>query len=173
VPAKRGSSRLGDSLRGYAVHAGVAPNAAQKWKRDGKLVFLRDGSIDRAASDERRRKLTDPTRAGGRGNGNGAGNGAADLMNQARAMREGYDARMAELRYRQLAGELGDIREMEARGYREGQRAKRIVRRLPARLAPILASLAGNPAECMRVLEDEVDRILERISSGEDPDGDD
>jgi len=54
--------RHGMSEREYAAHAGVSRGAVQKARAAGRLVLHADGSIDAAASDARRVRMTDPAR---------------------------------------------------------------------------------------------------------------
>jgi hypothetical protein len=53
----------GTSERQYAVHVGLSRGAIQKAKEVGRLVLHADGSIDAAASDQRRAALTDPSKS--------------------------------------------------------------------------------------------------------------
>lgn len=53
----------GMSERQYAVHVGLSRGAIQKAKEAGRLVLFADGSIDAAASDQRRTALTDPSKS--------------------------------------------------------------------------------------------------------------
>jgi hypothetical protein len=53
----------GMSERQYAVHVGLSRGAIQKAKDAGRLVLFADGSIDAAASDQRRAALTDPSKS--------------------------------------------------------------------------------------------------------------
>lgn len=53
----------GMSERQYAVHVGLSRGAIQKAKEAGRLVLFADGSIDAAASDQRRVALTDPSKS--------------------------------------------------------------------------------------------------------------
>jgi hypothetical protein len=53
----------GLSERQYAAHVGLSRGAIQKAKDAGRLVLFADGSIDAAASDERRAAMTDPARS--------------------------------------------------------------------------------------------------------------
>lgn len=52
----------GMSERQYAAHVGLSRGAIQKAKAAGRLVLHEDGSIDAAASDERRAETTDPSK---------------------------------------------------------------------------------------------------------------
>ena len=52
----------GLSERQYAAHAGLSRGAIQKAKDAGRLVLHPDGSIDAAASDQRRAAMTDPSK---------------------------------------------------------------------------------------------------------------
>ena len=52
----------GTSERRYAAHVGLSRGAIQKARLAGRLVILDDGSIDAAASDERRAAMTDPSK---------------------------------------------------------------------------------------------------------------
>lgn len=53
----------GMSERQYAAHVGLSRGAIQKAKDAGRLVLHADGSIDAAASDERRAAMTDPAKS--------------------------------------------------------------------------------------------------------------
>lgn len=53
----------GMSERQYAAHVGLSRGAIQKAKEAGRLVLFADGSIDAAASDQRRTALTDPSKS--------------------------------------------------------------------------------------------------------------
>jgi hypothetical protein len=53
----------GLSERQYATHVGLSRGAIQKAKDAGRLVLFADGSIDAAASDERRSAMTDPAKS--------------------------------------------------------------------------------------------------------------
>ena len=53
----------GMSERQYAAHVGLSRGAIQKAKEAGRLVLHADGSIDAAASDQRRSALTDPAKS--------------------------------------------------------------------------------------------------------------
>ena len=53
----------GMSERQYAAHVGLSRGAIQKAKDAGRLVLFADGSIDAAASDERRAAMTDPAKS--------------------------------------------------------------------------------------------------------------
>lgn len=52
----------GMSERQYAAHVGLSRGAIQKAKTAGRLVLHEDGSIDAAASDQRRVETTDPSK---------------------------------------------------------------------------------------------------------------
>jgi len=52
----------GMSERQYAAHVGLSRGAIQKAKTAGRLVLHEDGSIDAAASDQRRTETTDPSK---------------------------------------------------------------------------------------------------------------
>lgn len=52
----------GMSERQYAAHAGVSRGAVQKARLAGRLALNGDGTIDAAASDERRHAATDPAK---------------------------------------------------------------------------------------------------------------
>jgi hypothetical protein len=53
----------GLSERQYAAHVGLSRGAIQKAKDTGRLVLFADGSIDAAASDERRTAMTDQAKS--------------------------------------------------------------------------------------------------------------
>jgi len=150
---------LGDSIRVYAKHSGVTPNAVCKWKVDGKLVLEPDGTINRDASDETRRARTDPSRAGGRGLRNGA---VRDAYHAARAAREGYQARILELEYKRLAGELVPLAEVKLAAFNSHRIVRDQLLSLPDRLAPILISVK-DVAEMHRILYAELVQVCESL----------
>lgn len=51
---------LGLTEREYAVRSGLSRTGVQKARRNGRLVFFTDGSIDPAQSDVRLEAMTDP-----------------------------------------------------------------------------------------------------------------
>lgn len=53
----------GLSERQYAARVGLSRGAIQKAKEAGRLVLFADGSIDAAASDQRRAEMTDPAKS--------------------------------------------------------------------------------------------------------------
>ncbi|MCL7466064.1 hypothetical protein [Phaeovulum sp. NW3] len=53
----------GLSERQYAARVGLSRGAIQKAKEAGRLVLFPDGSIDAAASDQRRAEMTDPAKS--------------------------------------------------------------------------------------------------------------
>jgi len=63
---------LGMSERQYAAHVGLSRGAIQKAKAAGRLVLHADGSIDAAASDQRRAETTDPSKVRGDRGASGA-----------------------------------------------------------------------------------------------------
>ncbi|MGF1592079.1 MAG: hypothetical protein ACFCUW_02300 [Kiloniellaceae bacterium] len=147
--------------RAYARHAGVAAATVQRWKADGWLVLLADGSIDKAASDAR----------------------VAELRQAAKAKAAARP--LARARERKLAAEVADL-EDELAATRaqlipadDAARARRMVFAFSARgllgIAPAAAPLvAGQPARAAKEqLTDVINETLTRLSETEfspDPD---
>lgn len=84
------------------------------------------------------------------------------VYNKARTIREGYEAKMAQLKYREAAGELGRVGVMSQRAVEVGIMTRDALRQVPARIA---AELEGKTAhEIEERLMDEIDAALTALA---------
>jgi hypothetical protein len=104
----------GLSERAYAAHSGLSRGAVQKARKTGRLVLFADGSINAAASDERRGATTDPDQQmrsrGGLNAGDGAVSGPGDSTSylKARTALTVYQAQERQLSIQKKKGVLVD-----------------------------------------------------------------
>jgi len=156
--AAEGSGLMTQSA--YAVHRGVSRQLISRWARAGRLAMA-GGLVHVAKSDAILAADLDPTKGGRNGKPERRRDAPAadaqaaapaaeeqpqghpvilDGYNKARALREGWAARQAEVAYRQTVGDL-----VEREAYRRGLLANlgptiQRFRAMPARLSTRLAA---------------------------------
>jgi phage terminase Nu1 subunit (DNA packaging protein) len=148
----------------YASHRGctaAAVSQAVREKRLDKSVVERDGRrwIDPQIADrewaENSRRIRQPQIVGD-------SKDAKQLL-AARAKREGHEARLAELRERQTAGELVEKRAVELAASRIGRMTRDTFLGLPSRVAPDLAAIS-DPWELEQRLEAAIRQVLDDLA---------
>lgn len=181
----------GLSIRGYARHRGVSHTAARKALATGRITAGEDGMIDPAVADAQWARSTDLSKprnsvlgvpkkrraAGARTDP--LGSGAAEAPNGpptgdparlvasyagSRAVREGYNARIAKLEFEERSGKLVDADQVRAQIFALGRRTRDSLLGVPDRLAPILAGLT-DPTAIHRLLTEEISRGLAELTS--------
>ena len=157
------------SEREYAAHAGISRGAVQKAKASRRLVLHADGSIDAAASDERRAATTDPAKqrnpkAGQRAVPEAATTAVTDTLReqglpagamtfvQARTANEVLKAQERRLRMQRQKGELVDRPRTVALVFRLARQERDAWLSWPARVAALMAAELGIDAHTMQVL---------------------
>lgn len=159
------------SLRAFALRMGVSHEAVRRALESGRIHALPDGTLDPDAAEAEWNANT-KARAGGRPSGragtrNGGNGGVPDAVlvgfHTARTARETYEARIKELEFRRLSGELVEAEAVRRAAFDSARRARDLLRALPARLAPLVAHTNG-VAACRRAMEREVDRVLKEVA---------
>ena len=171
----------GMSEREYSTHSGLSRGAVQNAKRGGRLVFHADGSINAAASDERRAEMTDPDQRRRSLGGNAAmptgGSGGTDSYLKARTALTVYQAQERQLAIQKKKGTLVDRARAEALVFRLARQERDVWVTWPARVAALMAAQvaaevekqSGKPvmietAIMQRVLEAYVCKQLEALA---------
>jgi hypothetical protein len=181
--------KQGMSMREYAAHAGIARGSVDHHKRQGRLVFYADGSINAAASDARRAAHTDPSQQHPRRPatenlrpvpeaavaavaetlreqglpGPSAAGGMTYL--QARTVNEALKAQERRMRLQQRRGELVDRARAVALVFRLARQERDAWIGWPARVAAIIAAELGVDAHTMQtILETHVRDHLSQLS---------
>jgi hypothetical protein len=162
------------SLSEYARHIGAAPSYVTKLKAQGRLV-MRDESgrqvVDFELSDRLIRNTADLGRA--RNGANAApgrppsaplapvadGGRVDAIFRQAQAQERAFNAKMAELEYRKMAGELVPIDEVRGEVARLATALRESIMQLPARLGPVVAA-ESDAAKCIAAIEAELRQAL-------------
>lgn len=136
--------------------------------RAGRITTEPDGSLDPAKVAEQLRANTHP----GRGKGGGAqtnGDVPPSGYQVARTAREAINARIAEIEWKKLRGEVIEVEEVRRVVFARARRARDLLTSMPARLGPMLAGV-DDPKECIKHLEDEVRHICDELATeGRDP----
>ena len=91
-------------------------------------------------------------------------NDAYTILAKAKAKHETYKAQLAELAYKQAAGELIRVDEAKAVWAEEVQRAKQKLLHLPARVAPTILGMEGL-RDVERALRDAIIEALDALSA--------
>jgi hypothetical protein len=177
----------GMSERQYAAHVGLSRGAIQKAKAAGRLVLHEDGSIDAAASDQRRAETTDPSKtrktaspklkpvpeaavaAVGdtlREQGLSApAMGGGTTFLQAKTANEVLKAQERRIRLQKLKGELIDRVRAVSLVFRLAREERDAWVNWPARAAALMAADLGvEPAAMQKVLEKHVRAHLDELA---------
>ena len=163
------------SIRAYARHRGVSHVAVLKAVRAGRIQ-TQDGKIDVELADRMWAENTDQaqTRRAPRPNppAQRAMPASAPLVPPrptgfaaARAVREGYDARLRELDYKLRVGELVSADEVRVAAFNSNRRARDLLLAVPDRLAAILAGTTDQ-SEVHNILREEIQRACAELSDG-------
>lgn len=167
------------SFRKYAKHRGCSAMAVSKAVREGRIPVVDgpDGKpmIDPVAADEAWRENTDESKQ------IGAYTEAAgeepklpddvprDREGKAvsgRAKREEFQARITELKFREMAGELVNAEEVRQEAFRIARQTREAVLSVPDRVAAQIAA-EQNPQAVHEILTTELTKALEAIADGD------
>lgn len=175
----------------YAAHRGISPQAVRKAIKEGRLkrALSHDGRrtlIDQAAADrewdantqESKRRPAASINAGkaaaqGRPVQSGAQAPQIELnYTKARAIREHFAAKLAELEYREKAGQLLRADDVKLAVFKTNRLFRDAVQNIPIRVVNELAALVGDVPpeqrhEMMQVMQREIDRALEQLSESD------
>lgn len=178
----------GLSQRGYARHRGVTHRAVQKAIKAGRITPNPDGTIDPQHADAQWKANTDP--AGPVANGRdpvviprvsvppsappprrieAAAEGGQLAPTggylASRAVREAYRARREKLTFERESAAVVSVEDVRAGAVATGRRIREHLLTLPDRLAPLMAAI-NDPAECHRMITEEVARALDELNEG-------
>jgi hypothetical protein len=177
------------SLREYARRRGVSHSSVRRAVRSGRITTI-NGKIDPARADIEWAENTDLTKP--RNSVTGvpkmvrdpvgpaepmdleghaeidpspvpSGPGSARTFAKARTAREGYEARIAKVKYERLTGQLISADEVRVAAFNRARRTRDLLLALPDRLAPVL-SATKTSEECHRILTEELTRICEELT---------
>jgi hypothetical protein len=180
----------GMSERAYADHASLSRGAVQKARKTGRLVLFGDGSINAAASDARRGRMTDPdqqmrSRGGLGAVGDSAGIGGSGVSGpgdstsylKARTALTVYQAQERQLSIQKKKGVLVDRARAETLVFRLARQERdtwvtwptRVAALMAAQLAAEMEKASGTPvtletAILQRVLETHVREQLDALA---------
>lgn len=128
---------------------------------------LPDGTIDIREAAREWVENADPSRGTiGKGTqpGSKKSQEVASTMMTAKAALAAYDAKLAEIAYKKAIGKLVSLEDMEHAIYETARRVRERLQTIPARLAPVVAGLAGAQDECYRAIETEVNEVLDDLA---------
>jgi hypothetical protein len=162
----------------YAEHIGASAAYVSKLKKQGRLVVVKDDAgrdvVDFEMSDRLVRNTTDLGRARNGGNANGghapsapveplAAAGRVDaIFRQAQAQERAYNAKIAEIEYRERAGELVRLSDVRAEHARLLASIREAFLQLPSRVVPLLAQ-DTTPAALDITLRREINSTLQML----------
>ena len=151
------------SQRAYAAHRrelglpGHTHEAVRKAIACGRIVPGPDGKIDPEIADKQWAERTRPRLAMEKPNG------SAPSYAAARAEREWFEAKLAELDYKQRVGDLMDASEMEDAAFKAGRLARDRMLTIPDRVADVLAGVTS-AARVHSLLADEIGIALDHLA---------
>lgn len=153
------------SLRQYANHRGVALRAVQKAIETGRIQTVKGGKIDQAAADIAWDRNSDPAKQRKEGADIGA---TSQAFQKARAAREAYNAKIAQLNYEKMAGRLVDMEMVRLRSFENARAVRDALLNIPNRIA---SNLAGetDPIKIGNLLTTEINHALEELSGLKNP----
>lgn len=91
-----------------------------------------------------------------------------NAINRAKAQKEFFAAKTAELNYKKLAGELVDASEVKKRAFENGRRLRDRLTAMALRTGPALAGMK-DPKACTMLLQREIARACEGPQDEESP----
>ena len=132
----------GMSERAYSAHSGLSRGAVQKARKAGRLVLCKDGSINAAASDERRAEMTDPDQQRRSVGGDTGFSGPADSSSylKARTALTVYQAQDRQLAIQKKKGVLVDRARAETLVFRLARQERDVWVTWPSRVAALMVA---------------------------------
>jgi hypothetical protein len=146
----------------------VSPALVTRWTKAGRLVLV-DGKVDRDASDALLARSLNPTHGGRRVAGGSvgatvAGTPVVEEIARHAAVDRDYAGRIRRLEYERRAGLLVPRKAVELAAQHAADSARKMLERLPDRLAPRLA--AESDARRVRaLLLEEIEALSREIAS--------
>jgi|KBSSwiStaDraftv2_1062776.scaffolds.fasta_scaffold170626_2 hypothetical protein len=154
--------------KGYEIsHEGL-----RRAVQSGRITLEPDGGLDPAKVMKMLKANTHPGRGkGGNGGAPPDANGTAlgPSYQQVRTFREGFAAKIRELEYRQMTGELIEVSEVRRVAFARARKARDLLLSIPARVGPVVAGMTDAKA-CVQAIEDEIRHALDELADpGRDP----
>lgn len=183
------------SVPEYASHRGVSPQAVRKAIKDGRLrksvgkagrqvsididLADREWAINTQGTMARPADVINAGKAAAQGKPfkpSGQGQSMAVEVNysRARAIREQFAAKMAELEYREKAEQLCRVDEVRTATFKTIRLFRDAVQNIPIRVVNELAAIVGDVPpekrhEMMMVMQREINRALEQMADSHGP----
>ena len=150
-------------VREYARHRNTGHSSVQKAIDSGRISTLPNGQIDSDVADREWRENTEVRAKGStrkrQPSGGGQDGSIASGYAKSRAVREFYDAKMAELAYKEKLGSLISTAEVKIATFNEHRAMRDAMLNLPDRLAAILAA-ETEEAKVYKIMREEIHKAL-------------
>jgi hypothetical protein len=173
------------SVRAYARHRGVTHRAVQKAIASGRITRERDGLLNPKTVDEQWAANTDETKSRNsvsrdprrrRRSGNPPLPASSDARSpiptppstaetgyiKARAVREGYSARLAKLDFELRSGSLIEADVVRVTAFNLARRCRDMLLNIPDRISPIIAGCSDS-REVHRLLTAEIQLVCAEL----------
>lgn len=152
------------TARGYARHRGCALHAVQYALRVGRIVADEAGLIDSEQADRMWALRTDHRKPKGRTRAQSRnGDALGETIQKTRLAREALSVKLQDLEFKERSGALVDVNEVRRVAFNRGRMLRDLLLALPERIGPVIAGLT-DPTDCIRVLEEEVNRVLDEMA---------
>jgi hypothetical protein len=148
-------------LREYARQRGTSLSTVQKAISSGRISTLPNGMIDSDVADREWRENTEPRPKGSTKRqqyDEGEVSGATQYT-KARAVREHFLARLAQLEFQERTGELVRASEVKIAAFNHSRMLRDRILAVPDRVASIVAS-ESDAAKCHSILAEELRKAL-------------
>jgi hypothetical protein len=148
------------SLRAYAAHRGCALQAVQKAIQSGRIKKDKSGKIDAGTADIDWAKSTDPSKQ----RNTAPASTSADSFAKARAAREAYNAKLAQLNYEERSSGLVDAAMVRRRAFENARAVRDVLLNIPNRISGELAG-QNDPQKIHNMLTVEITRALDELTA--------
>lgn len=152
---------MGISIRAYAQHRGVSHEAVRKAIAAGRIQQEADGSIDPDKADA---AWARNTQARNDTEGSEVRAGVPSLQNS-RAIREAYAARLAKLDYEERTGKLVNKAEVDVKTFNLARQLRDRLQLIPRKIAPLLVAAVVKQPD-VREVEAMLDAELREALTG-------
>ena len=151
-------------VREYARHRGVGHSTVQKAISSGRITPLANGMIDSDQADRDWATNTEGRPKGSTRKRQPSSDGGQDGVIAAgyaksRAVREYFEAKMAEIEYKQKLGRLISTDEVKIATFNEHRKMRDAMLNLPDRLAAMMAA-ETDEAKVYKIMRDEIHKAL-------------
>ena len=168
---------MGLSIREYARQRGLDKEAVRRAIISGRLSrsVKKNGrvyDIDPDLADQEWKEHTDPSK---QNNGKpNTGGSAPPSLTQARAVREMYAARLAQLEYEERSGSLTKVEDVKLAAFKTARLTRDAMLNIPARVVNEIVALLGDVEPDKRheidlILRREIQSALETEADGNGP----